>query len=132
MESRIQLKPESGITLTIGIQDLSCTDQEAGIQHLADPESTAWNRLSWIPIHGTSHRSSYLNVSSSFCFISEQGENTGNKFLLEYPCPTTERYKLLVVGDDGCGKTSLLNALVKSDFDVSVSLFNIKLRFLPF
>ena len=70
LESRIQLKQESGITLMIGIQNLSSTDQEAGIQYLADPESTAWNRLSWIPIHGTSHRSSYLNVSSSFCFIS--------------------------------------------------------------
>lgn len=52
----------------------------------------------------------------------EQGENIGNKFLLEYPCPATERYKLLVVGDDGCGKTSLLNALVKSDFDTEETI----------
>ena len=43
LESRIQLKPESGITLTIGIQNLSSTDQEAGIQCLADLESTAYN-----------------------------------------------------------------------------------------
>lgn len=40
------------------------------------------------------------------------------KLVVEYPChAATERYKLSVVGDEQCGKTSLLNALVKSDFD---------------
>jgi len=38
---------------------------------------------------------------------------------LEDTGQATERYKLSVVGDGECGKTSLLNALVKSDFDVS-------------
>ncbi|XP_031558882.1 GTP-binding protein RHO1-like [Actinia tenebrosa] len=33
---------------------------------------------------------------------------------------SVERYKLTVVGDSECGKTSLLNALVKSDFDFEV------------
>ena len=32
---------------------------------------------------------------------------------------SNKRYKLAVVGDEQCGKTSLLNALVKSDFEVS-------------
>ena len=35
---------------------------------------------------------------------------------------STKRYKLTVVGDEQCGKTSLLNALVKNDLDVSKHL----------
>ena len=59
----------------------------------------------------------------------KQGEHGGNKLVvnsngegsLEYT-GQTERYKLCVVGDIECGKTSLLNALVKSDFDVSTRM----------
>ena len=44
LESGVQLKPKSGITaLTIGIHHLSSTDRVPGIQHLADPKSTAGN-----------------------------------------------------------------------------------------
>ncbi|XP_020904055.1 ras-like GTP-binding protein rhoA isoform X3 [Exaiptasia diaphana] len=40
----------------------------------------------------------------------------------EQPCACSiERYKLTVVGDSECGKTSLLNALVKSDFEAEES-----------
>ena len=32
-----------------------------------------------------------------------------------------ERYKLVVLGDEGCGKTALLNALVKtSNFEIKL------------
>ena len=61
----------------------------------------------------------------SVCLCTKQDDHTGKNLLVEYPYPATERYKLSVVGDGECGKTSLLNALVKSDFDVSTSLFNI-------
>ena len=43
------------------------------------------------------------------------------KHVLENKCNedvAVERYKLCVVGDSETGKTSLLNALVKSDFEV--------------
>ena len=45
--------------------------------------------------------------------------NSSGERSLEDTGQATERYKLSVVGDIECGKTSLLNALVKSDFDVS-------------
>lgn len=45
--------------------------------------------------------------------------NPNGEGSLEDTGQATERYKLSVVGDSECGKTSLLNALVKSDFDVS-------------
>lgn len=45
--------------------------------------------------------------------------NSNGERSLEDTGQATERYKLSVVGDGECGKTSLLNALVKSDFDVS-------------
>ncbi|XP_065057302.1 uncharacterized protein LOC135685322 isoform X2 [Rhopilema esculentum] len=35
--------------------------------------------------------------------------------------PPMERYRLLVVGDNTCGKTSLLNSFVNSDFEVDES-----------
>ena len=34
------------------------------------------------------------------------------------PSQPMERYRLLVVGDNSCGKTCLLNSLVKTDFEV--------------
>lgn len=63
--------------------------------------------------------------STNSIHLSEHG---GNKLVvnsngegsLEYT-GQTERYKLCVVGDIECGKTSLLNALVKSDFDAEES-----------
>lgn len=53
---------------------------------------------------------------------SPEDDHTGKNLLVEYPYPATERYKLSVVGDGECGKTSLLNALVKSDFDAEESI----------
>ncbi|XP_078373363.1 uncharacterized protein LOC144656974 isoform X2 [Oculina patagonica] len=61
--------------------------------------------------------------------VSFKSEHGGNKLVvnsngersLEYSGQATERYKLSVVGDSECGKTSLLNALVKSDFDAEES-----------
>ena len=67
LESRIQLK-ESGIPLTIGIQNPSSTDKESEIQYLesggihgveSSPESRIQNpSLSWILLHGTKNSGS--------------------------------------------------------------------------
>lgn len=58
-------------------------------------------------------------------FKSQQNDdsldvNLNEKGSLEYS-RQTERYKLCVVGDSECGKTSLLNALVRSDFEAEES-----------
>lgn len=58
--------------------------------------------------------------------LSEHGSNnlvvnSNGERSLEDTGQATERYKLSVVGDGECGKTSLLNALVKSDFDAEES-----------
>ena len=38
--------------------------------------------------------------------------------------PSAERYKLVVIGDEECGKTALLNTLVKNpDFEVSLDQY---------
>ncbi|KAK3749561.1 hypothetical protein QZH41_019706 [Actinostola sp. cb2023] len=66
-----------------------------------------------------------MTFKSIVIFVPQQ-----NKVLLQppnvsrdipYAC-SVERYKLTVVGDSECGKTSLLNALVKSDFEVEESV----------
>lgn len=37
-------------------------------------------------------------------------------------CEEMQRYCLMVVGDNKCGKTCLLNSFVKSDFEVNFIL----------
>lgn len=59
---------------------------------------------------------------SSEPVLFDEGDDKKRMVLEPNSCNrSTKRYKLTVVGDEQCGKTSLLNALVKNDLDAEES-----------